>query len=229
MTRETEANEMKSKIFYSDTYFNIQKDTLALFEKHKDFLSRETSRSTRAAGDAIERIIGDNYESIIKKHISEYSSDFARRSMADLAFKDNDGIYYIVDVKTHREDTYFNMPNITSVRRLARFYEDDNNYFVLLTVKYKVDDAHHVDVSEIVFAPIEFFDWSCLTMGALGWGQIQIANSNKVTINQNYSRKQWMVQMCDVLLDFYPKEVSKITERIDYFKSVREFWAAKEE
>lgn len=38
--------------------------------------------------------------------------------MADLAFKDPDGFYYIVDVKTHRLGTAFNMPNLTSVERL---------------------------------------------------------------------------------------------------------------
>ena len=52
--------------------------------------------------------------------------------MADLAFEDLDGYYYIVDVKTHRLSTKFNMPNLTSVERLARFYEDDKNYFVVL-------------------------------------------------------------------------------------------------
>lgn len=39
--------------------------------------------------------------------------------MADLAFTDKEGIYSVVDVKTHREDTRFNMPNLTSVERLA--------------------------------------------------------------------------------------------------------------
>ena len=58
--------------------------------------------------------------------------------MADLAFEDSEGFYYVVDVKTHRHDTKFNMPNLTSVERLARFYEDDKNYFVLLFVSYEV-------------------------------------------------------------------------------------------
>jgi len=56
--------------------------------------------------------------------------------MADLAFTDKDGFYYVVDVKTHRLDTKFNMPNLTSVERLARFYEEDVNYFSLLKIDY---------------------------------------------------------------------------------------------
>jgi len=58
--------------------------------------------------------------------------------MADLAFEDSAGNYCVVDVKTHRLDTHFNMPNLTSVERLTRFYEDDKNYFVVLSVAYEV-------------------------------------------------------------------------------------------
>lgn len=52
--------------------------------------------------------------------------------MADFAFTDVDGNYYVVDSKTHNLGTSFNMPNLTSVERLARFYEDYHNYFAVL-------------------------------------------------------------------------------------------------
>jgi hypothetical protein len=55
-----------------------------------------------------------------------------------LAFADGDGYYYMVDVKSHRTDTHFNMPNLTSVERLTRLYEDDTNYFVALMLQYHV-------------------------------------------------------------------------------------------
>ena len=38
---------------------------------------------------------------ILGKHSGEYSASFARRAMADLAFKDKLANYYVVDVKTH--------------------------------------------------------------------------------------------------------------------------------
>lgn len=62
---------------------------------------------------------------------------------------DAEGLYYIVDVKTHRADTKFNMPNLTSVERLARFYEDDKDYFVVLIVKYKLDGTR-ANVSDVL-------------------------------------------------------------------------------
>ena len=67
-------------------------------------------------------------------------------------------------------------------------------------------------------------DWSCLTLGALGWGQIQIVNSNNIVINKQYTRKNWMFDLCSRLEQFYPNEILKITKRIEHFRSVREFW-----
>ena len=141
--------------------------------------------------------------------------------MADLAFTDVDENYYVIDVKTHRSDTKFNMPNLTSVERLARFYEDDQNFFVLLLVRYDASGTS-VTVSEVQFIPIEFLDWSCLTIGALGWGQIQIANSNHITVNHHYSRRQWMLELCDAVLAFYPREIGSLgIQGVDRKKRLR--------
>src|SRR5213592_1319802 len=146
--------------------------------------------------------------------------------MEDLAFNDQDDNYYGVDVKTHRTGTKFNMPNLTSVERLARFYESDSNCFVVLFVSYTIQGTKAV-ISEIRFIPIEFLGWDCLTIGALGWGQIQIANSNYITLKPQFSRKAWMLEMCDVLLQFYPKEIAKIGKRITRFELVKDLWTKK--
>ncbi len=148
--------------------------------------------------------------------------------MADLAFRDKDSLYYVVDVKTHRLETHFNMPNLTSVERLSRFYEDDKNYFVVLMLKYSVEGTK-VSAKGAHFIPIEFLSWDCLTIGALGWGQVQIANANVIKVVEGYPRKKWMIELCDVMLEFYPKEVEKITERVEYFKAVRKNWEKKPE
>ena len=129
-------------------------------------------------------------------------------------------------MKTHRLDTSFNMPNLTSVRRLVRLYEDDTNYFLLLMVKYRLEGTT-LDVEDVHFVPVEFLGWDCLTIGALGWGQIQIANANNINIVQGYSRKQWMLELCDAALNFYPREIAKITDRIGYIESARQSWQDK--
>jgi hypothetical protein len=218
----------KSQIFHTDAYKKIENDIVRFINSHKDFMSEATISSTRAAGDAIQGILADNFDDILGELCGTYSAEFARRAMADIAFTDKDGFYNVVDVKTHRLDTHFNMPNLTSIERLTRFYEDDNNYFVVLTVAYAVKGTT-VKVQKVHFVPIEFLSWECLTIGALGWGQIQIANSNKIIVNPKYSRKKWMLEFCDVMLEFYPKEIEKIEKRIKHFQKVKKVWEQKSE
>ena len=218
----------KSKIFYTDAFTAIEGKITSFVNSQADFLSPRTAASTRAAGDAIQELIAEHFQAIVGDQIRDFSSAFARRAMADLAFSDADGSYYVVDVKTHRLETKFNMPNLTSVQRLARFYEDDKNYFVVLILAYSLEGTR-VAVKKVHFVPIEFLSWECLTLGALGWGQIQIANSNKILVIPKNSRKQWMIDLCDTLLEFYPFEIGKIGERIEFFKKVKQRWEGKEE
>jgi hypothetical protein len=202
-------------------------------QKIESFLSEQTSymsphtvSSPRAVGDALQSILESEFGGILGSDVAEYSSHFARRAMADVAFTDSEGFYHVVDIKTHRLDTAFNMPNLTSVERLSRFYEDDRNYFDLLLIAYRVEDSD-VRIENVQFTPIEHLEWSCLTIGALGWGQIQIANSNRVESNHSQTRRDWMIELCDTLLAFYPSEIAKIGLRIERFENIREYWVSR--
>lgn len=218
----------KSKIFFQDHYKEIEKKIFTFLNSQPKFLSSRTAQSPRAVGDAIENILVEHFGTILGDLVKEYSSSFARRAMADLAFTDKDDFYYIVDVKTHRLDTKFNMPNLTSVERISRFYEDDKNHFVILNVAYDITGSA-AKIKKVTFVPIEFLSWECLTLGALGWGQIQIANSNHIAVAPKNSRKKWMLDLCDNLFEFYPKEIGKINERIKHFKKIQRFWRDKKE
>ena len=219
---------MKSTFFYEGHQEGIAGSIKEFLNSAPEFLSPRTASSTRATGDAIEELISEQFDTFLGEWCSEYSSDFSRRAMADLAFRDREDFYCIVDVKTHREDTRFSMPNLTSVERLSRFYEDDRNVFSVLMVAYTLV-GNRINVTDVMFQPIEFFDWDCLTVGALGWGQIQIRDSSRITVNQGYSRKDWMLTLCDIMLGFYPKEILKIEDRMDRFRNIRVGWEAKED
>ncbi|MFP4501734.1 MAG: hypothetical protein ACLFTT_12090 [Candidatus Hydrogenedentota bacterium] len=219
---------MKSSFFYEGHYLNVAAALKDYINEAPDMLSVHTARSTRAAGDAIAGLIAEKFDLFLGGWCKEYSSDFARRAMADIAFKDREGGYCVVDVKTHREDTKFNMPNLTSVERLSRFYEDDRNTFALLLVKYRLEE-NTVIASEVTFAPIEFLDWDCLTVGALGWGQIQITNSNRIALIDGNSRRQWMLTLCEVMLGFYPRELEKIQERMVHFEGIKTAWEQRDD
>ncbi len=204
----------------------LEKQIIRFLRENPPTLTEQTANSTRSVGDAIEQVISDRFEELLIDRPISYSANFARRAMADFAFADASGNYYLVDVKTHRIDTQFNMPNLTSVRRICRLYEDDSNFFVILMLSYTVDGTR-INVENVHFLPIEFLRWSCLTIGALGWGQIQIANASHVDIDRTSTRKKWMLGLCDTMMEFYPREISKINERIDFIGNVRSIWEAR--
>lgn len=218
---------MKSEIFYKGVFANIEAKIKTFLNRYRDFLSEDTISSTRATGDAIQHILETNFKNLLGDFCEDYSANFARRAMADMAFTDRAGLYYVVDVKTHRLETKFNMPNLTSVERLARFYEDDRNYYVMLMVAYYAVSGLRIRVESVHFVPIEFLSRECLTIGALGWGQIQIANANNIMVNHGYSRKKWMLELCDALFEFYPREIEKTAGRIEHFKEIKRRWQEK--
>lgn len=217
---------MTSLLLTDEVRARIEDALLSFLASQQDYVSATSLNSPRAVGDAIQELVAQNLLSMLSEDIRNYTSVFERRAMADLAFEDADGNYYVVDVKTHRLSTKFNMPNLTSVERLARFYEERRNYFVVVMVQYDVDQSR-LAVERVHFVPIEYLDWSCLTIGALGWGQIQIANANRIIVDSTQTRKSWMLKLCDTILDFYPREIAKIEERILHFQHIRDMWAAK--
>ena len=95
--------------------------------------------SPRAVGDAVQDYLGEKgLNTVLSNYGIDVTSEFGRRAMEDMAFKDPNGNYYAVDVKTHNIDTDFNMPNLISVKRLATFYKnDDNNNFCILIVSFE--------------------------------------------------------------------------------------------
>jgi len=217
-----------NKILQDKTLHFLEKKLVEELSKFDLFQNPQINSSPRAIGDTAQEVIGEILPNCFPSGlIDEFRSDFARRAMEDVAFYDSDGNYYAVDIKTHNLSTDFNMPNLISVERLARFYRDEKKFFVILLIEYAVENGH-LSFANAHFIPIEHLDWSCLTIGALGWGQIQIANSNRVKVDRNTTRVEWMLSLCDVMDAFYPREINKINERIDYFRAVRSFWESKQ-
>lgn len=219
---------MKSTFYYQRHYQAVAQRVEEKINLSNDILSEQTAGSTRAAGDAIESLVRQHFHLCLDGWSVEHSEEFSRRAMADLAFEDSEHFYTIVDIKTHRKDTSFNMPNLTSVERLARFYESDSNVFSLLIIPYEVVGTKIIP-DNVIFTPIEFLSWQSLTIGALGWGQIQIKNSNDIQCLDGYSRKKWMLELCQALEEFYPREIEKIGARIKRFEEVKKLWQKRKD
>ena len=205
----------------------IENAILEMINDQPDFLSARAARSTRGVGDEIQLIVSENLEKILTGQIGDYIGQFERRAMADVAFSDRDGFHYAVDVKTHRLDTKFNMPNLTSIRRLAEFYENDRHVFVTLIIQYLLDGTK-VRGARVHFVPIEFIAWECLRIGALGLGQIQIRNANRIHIVRGYARRDWMLQLCDRVAAYHHSEADKIDTQKQFFEGIRMSWLTKD-
>lgn len=218
----------KSQIFHTNAYKDLEKGISVFLNGQigHNILKQGANDAPRAVGEEVEKAVRENMNILFQDVAKDYSAQFARRAMADCAFLGVDDLYYVVDIKTHRLDKGFHMPNLTSVHRLSRFYEDNENYFCIMKVNYAIENTK-ITVKEVVFVPIEFISWSCLTIGALGWGQIQITNADNLTVAPETSRRDWMIEMCDNLLEFYPREIAKIDERISYFRKVKKYWQDK--
>ncbi len=199
-----------------------------LNEASSDEMGLRATASPRTVGDRTQEYLAEKLVDILPRNlIGDYTAEFSRRAMADLAFKDLDQNYYVVDVKTHCRSTQFNMPNLISVERLTRFYEDPLNFFCILIVGYDViGDSWRF--TECKFVPVEHLDWDCLTIGALGWGQLQIANANRISLARS-TRREWMLRLCDALLHFYPREIEKVEARIAYFEAAKARWLERED
>jgi len=216
-----------SKIFIPGNLSIIENNLKKLLNECKDLKNPRIIASPRAVGDTVQEILEEKMPSCFPEGlIQNFEKGFPRRSMQDIAFNDMSGNCYYVDIKTHNKNTDFNMPNLTSVERLSRFYENDKNFFVILLAEYQTTKSD-IEFERVRLIPIEHLKWDCLTIGALGWGQIQIANANIVNIDSSQSRKQWMLGLCDALSEFYPKEITKINKRMKYFSGVRDFWDNK--
>ena len=181
-------------------------------------VSKEFRHSTRGVGDAIEGLIVDQFSDIAGGLVDVVDTNFSRRAMEDLSFRIGTK-YYAVDVKTHREEPGFHMPNLTSVKRLMDFYESDDNYFVIVMIKYRLTDTGGLEDITAVVEPIEWFDWDCLRIGALGWGQLQFRSASDIRVDRNQTRKDWLCSFARELREHYTREESKINKRLDYLEA----------
>lgn len=216
----------QSRIFDERSRRGIESAVSGIIEREEGVLTSITSASTRAVGDAIQSIVANRFESLLGQHVIEYVAELPRRAMADFTFTDDSGVRHLVDVKTHRVGTAFNMPNLTSVKRLIDLYEEPDVCFTVLMIEYRIEDSR-IRVMSVNFAPIEWIQWECLTIWALGWGQVQIADSEKILVDPLQTRQHWMTLLCEAMLEFYPAEIAKIRERIDFARRARERWGGR--
>ena len=227
----------------------------------------------RAVGNVIQDIVETNFNKCIPEGIlKEFNTSLVRRSIADIpftemgdiAFIDKDGKYYVVNIKIHNVDLKFHDAHQNmlcrstddnwysgrlrmTIEKLVRLYENSNNYFTILLIAYEIKDEKII-AKKCHFIPIEHLKMESLTI--LADNEIQIVNSNVISINPKQTRKMWMLALCDNRIEYFNKwidkknngmksdarnrrsysypqvqeTINKIRNSIEYFKKVKNHW-----
>ncbi|MGD8781802.1 MAG: hypothetical protein PVH88_22925 [Ignavibacteria bacterium] len=219
--------KLKSALFYGTEFKKVEKEIISFLNSQpKESLGIDGS--VRTAGDKIPVILQTGIQEVLGEFASNYSFPTSRKKNANIIFDGDDGLKYYIDVITHNLDTQFNMPNITSVDRLQDIYSDNRNIFVVLLIDYKPSEPANF-IKNVHFVPIEFLSWDCLTIGALGAGQIQIKKSSEITKIEKYSRKTWMNDFTETLIEFYVNENYKLGGRLLKANKTRVEWLSRED
>ena len=56
---------MRSQLFYTEAYKGIESRIMTTLNSHSNFLTGNTAGSPRAVGDAVEEILGEEFEAIL--------------------------------------------------------------------------------------------------------------------------------------------------------------------
>jgi hypothetical protein len=181
-----------------------------LKEKLKDFQLSE-SYGHRAVGDKLEADTVDILKEILPKNLVEAKS---KRSIDDftLVF---DGNINLFDTKSHfvQETDGFSMPNLISVKRLKDVLEDDSKTLSYVFIDYKRENGN-VLIEDIHIKYIWELDWSILSIGALGKGQLQIKDANKELIFTDMGKDAWFEILKTKVMEFYTKQILKIEKEM---------------
>lgn len=191
----------------SEVLGNLQKNATNIFSKY-------SITSTRSAGDTIQNYLGDKcFPELLKKYgVTDVVNHTGGKDFSDITFT-HDGIEYAIDVITQRENTYINMPNITSLERIKKFYTSKQNVFLVMIVRYSVVNDM-VEYKECFIQPIENISWKSLIISGLGNGQIQIKNAKDIEFSKS-SREMWMSALHNEQYNFYKKQISKWQGKIN--------------
>ena len=163
----------------------------------------------RGIADIIEVIVSDIILNLKDQSIKESYEAKSKRSIEDVGLITTDYDDIKIDIKTHDSESDLSMPNLISISRIKKFYENDKNLLLYVFVKYHTDN-NSIHISEVIVKSIEQIDWGCLTIGNLGKGQLQITNMNDISFNDFLSRKDWLERLSYDVIIYYRSLINKI-------------------
>lgn len=165
----------------------------------------------RAVGDKLEADTINVLKKFVPHNLVEAKSN---RSIDDFTLVFDKSIN-LFDIKTHfiQVKSGFSMPNLISVKRLKTVLEDNTKNLSYIFIDYIRQDGDVV-IKDVHVKYIWELDWSILTIGSLGKGQLQIKDANKNLLFTNIGKEEWFEILKTKVIDFYNKELSKINKEL---------------
>jgi hypothetical protein len=171
-----------------------------------------TNLQQRGVADIIEKYICEQIIKIDNKELIIEQSK-TKKSLEDVQIKNNQELYKI-DIKTHDLNSDFSMPNLISVDRLKKFYENNNNHLMYIIISYTTNN-NITQIKNIEIRYIEELSWEILGIQNLGKGQLQIKNMNNELIFVEPNREEWINTLKQNMIKFYKKQIIKTQKLID--------------
>lgn len=165
----------------------------------------------RTIGDLVEKkvieIILQNQNPII----NEVKLSTGKKSMEDVSVV-SDGVTYMLDPKSHNVDSEFSMPNLSSISRIKKLFDNDKKEMMYVFVDYKID-GQVVRIEDIKVLYLWELDMSMLGIGALGKGQLQIKNLNKELVISDEGKQIWYGKLKTQVKEYLAKQIKKIEKQ----------------
>ena len=165
----------------------------------------------RTIGDLVEKkvieIILQNQNPII----NEVKLSTGKKSMEDVSVV-SDGVTYMLDPKSHNVDSEFSMPNLSSISRIKKLFDNDKKEMMYVFVDYKID-GQVVKIEDIKVLYLWELDMSMLGIGALGKGQLQIKNLNKELVISDEGKQIWYGKLKTQVKEYLAKQIKKIEKQ----------------
>jgi hypothetical protein len=166
----------------------------------------------RTVGDLIEKKVSEILYNSESHLITEKRPPRSKKSIEDITLISNEIKYYI-DPKTHDINSNFSMPNLTSIDKIKKLFDTNNEELIYILVTYSLQESI-VSIEDIKVFFIWELDISILGVGALGKGQLQIKNANKDLVFTNKGKLGWYSDFKKLVQDFLNKQINKINKQI---------------
>ena len=158
--------------------------------------------SHRTSADQVEHAV----RNILMKSDGRFKPPKSARTAADVLFEDE--ITHHINIKSMDVSKEFHMPNLVGADSLRRIL-DRGEKFYLLRIHH-----HSGEIIKKEFWNIEDINWSCLQLGALGAGQIQMRNGLAPLQCHEGGSDLWRQQWKDKMISHYQHEIEKCNKRI---------------